>query len=128
MTQISLFHRQEEQERREAAERERLEREKTPPVEFMITLFDGTPVSVVFALRYFRHASHFEFRGDMTNTGYRSHFTGDVLEGWTEQEIKDLALKIANASRKEFMEELQKEARKAGRKKRKPAHAAAGQT
>lgn len=103
-------------------EREKQEREKHPPVEFMITLFDGTPARVVFTLRYFRNASHFDFYGEMTSTGYRSHFFGGVLEGLTEAEIKDLAVDIANASRKEFTEQLRKEARKAGRRLRVPVH------
>ncbi len=127
MTQQSLFHKQDEQERLEAAEREKQEREKHPPIEFMITLFDGTPVRVVFTLRYFSHASHFAFHGDMTNTGYRSHFTGDVLEGWTEQDIREKALDVADASRKEFLEQQRKEERNAERKKRAPAFAHANQ-
>ncbi len=120
MGQLSLFHKQEEEERRQEKERETREMEKTPPFEFAITLFDGTPVNVIFRMRYFRFTSHFEFHGDMTETGYRSHFPGGVLEGWTETEIQNEALAIANASRKELLETRRKEARKATRKKRAP--------
>jgi hypothetical protein len=127
MAQQSLFHEQDERERLEKERRERLKREKAPPVEFILTLFDGTPVKVVFALYYFNHASHFEFRGDMTNTGYRSHFTGEPLEGWTEAEIRELALKIADDSRMEFAEHLRRETRKAAGKKRVTARSCANQ-
>lgn len=82
----------------------------------MLTLFDGTPVLVVFKLRYFRFSSHFEFRGDITETGYRSHFTGGVLEAWTEEEIRNEALAIASACRKERLDTIRKEARKAASK------------
>lgn len=116
MAMLSLFHKQDEEERKK--EREKLK--DTPPVEFMITLFDGTLVKVIFKMRYLMFTSHFEFHGDMTETGYRSHFPGDVLEDWTDAEIRDEALAIANASRKELLEKLRKEARKAAKKKRTP--------
>ena len=108
-----------------AAQDKEIDAEKykeTPPVDFDISLADGTPVHITFKQRYFFFSSHFEFHGDITSTGYRSHFTGEVLE-WTQEEIHAFALQIAEECRRELLRERAKAARVAARKPRKKAPA-----
>jgi hypothetical protein len=77
---------------------------------FSVTTDDGTEVEVTFD-REFRN--HLEFRGEISPTGYRSHFGYDGTG-----KVKDAARKIANDLRAEFLKEQAKASRK-GRKKTK---------
>ena len=76
-------------------------------VEFSLALEDGTNVRVVF--EYFSPGlPHFNFYGNISETGYRSHFPiveSGIIE---ESEIKLMAREFAEEIRAEFLTETQR--------------------
>jgi hypothetical protein len=95
-----------------------IEEEKPLPLEreFWITLEDETQIRVVF--EYITNTMpHYNFYGDITETGYRSHFPGyGVIP---EQDIVPLAIEAASFIRAEYLKNKLLEERKRSRKKRK---------
>jgi hypothetical protein len=89
------------------------------PVEFDITLEDGTKQHVKFSYLG-KNIPHFEYRGEgISETGYRSEFPGHGII--PENEIKEYAIAIAERVRADHLVFLKKAERKNRRgKARKP--------
>jgi hypothetical protein len=81
---------------------------------FDLILKDDCKVSVYFERRYLRDASHIEFYGAISETGYRSHFDSKLInepDGMVIKKTKEIA--------EFFRDELLKNDAKKTRKKRR---------
>ena len=87
---------------------------------FTVTTTDGCDVSVEYKRRYFsniRNCPHYDFYGDITSSGYRSHFPyshGDE----TDDEVIESARATIEQLRKERIAEIAREARLKNRKRK----------
>jgi hypothetical protein len=106
----------------------------SPELNFDIVLSDGTEVSVHYVRQFiskgfyfddgtFCHpTSHFEFEGDISETGYRSHFPySGVLVYEPDDKIMEWGLKIAEKLRKERVSGTAKKLRKQPRRSKNNA-------
>lgn len=78
--------------------------ESKPKQTFKVTTEDGTEIEVAYD-ESMRH--HLEFRGEISPTGYHSHFGYDG-----KGDVREAAQKLANEFRAAFLKEQAKLARK----------------
>ena len=97
--------------------------------EFEVRLKDGSPVTVLYDPKTWTHGpdwhvEHFQFRGPLTSTGYRSHFDHNTKENRKKGEtVVQYATRIAHMVAAEYAEKERSdkvvEARKKASAKRK---------
>jgi hypothetical protein len=87
-------------------------------MEFDLVLKDGCNVKVHFRREFFlRYNSHIELYGDISSTGYRSVFTGEVMYE-TDDVVKQKIEEIAEYWRADMLDNIAKEAKKKRRRKK----------
>jgi hypothetical protein len=86
-------------------------------LDFDLVLKDGCNVKVHFRREFFlRYNSHIDLYGDISRTGYRSVFTGEVMYE-TDDVVKQKVSEIAEELRENRLKEITKEEKKRSRKK-----------
>jgi hypothetical protein len=93
----------------------------SPELKFELIPADSKTVSVEYERRFMSNQAHFEFRGDnISSTGYYSFFP---MMGFgvneSDEEIVEIARKIAESLRQERLDEIGAEARRTKKKRNK---------
>ena len=90
----------------------------SPELHFTLALADGCEISVCYERRYLLSSDHYEFIGDISSTGYRSHFPGFISKEPDESIIENSKI-FAELLRAERLAEIAKEERLKNRKQKK---------